>query len=122
MANFAEIQVPPSPNSALVRRIEKVKQLNELENKRKNPADYIWNDKSRMEKFCKKRKKLANDLYELGANTGCYGYLYLSKYYKYNLAMLMLIGRKSTTGRKPLTNTSSGPLQSTKIRIWKTIV
>ena len=34
-----------------------------------------------MEKFSKKRKKLAADVEELGAMTGCYGFLCLSKYY-----------------------------------------
>lgn len=73
-------ELAPSSNSATLARLAKVRQVNEVENKRKRSTVYIWDDKKRMEKFSKKRKKLAADVEELGALTGCYGFLCLSKY------------------------------------------
>lgn len=107
--------LPPS-DSALI-RLEKVRQVKELENKRKKSMDYIWNDKKRPEKFCKKRKKLAADVEQLGAMTGCYGYLYLSKYEMKILILLILIDRKLITRQRPSSNTSSRPSLSINTRI-----
>jgi len=75
---LSQITAPPPSNSAHVGRIEKIIHINKFESKPKKTTDYVWNNKARAERFCKKRKALAKALQDLGATTGCYGYLYLS--------------------------------------------
>ena len=98
----AGINAPPSSNSALIGRIEKIREANELE-KRKRTTDYIWDNKAQLEKFCKERKKLAQELEDLGAATGCFGYLYLSKL-KVLIALLITVDTKRITVQNPLNN------------------
>jgi hypothetical protein len=44
-------------------------------------GSYIDDSAKRSTHFCKKRKRLSNILWEIGAETGAYGYLYLRPYY-----------------------------------------
>jgi hypothetical protein len=113
---LAQITAPPPSN----RGIEKIIHINKLESKRIKTADYVGIIK-REGKILKKEKTLAKALQELGAMTGCYGYLYLSKYASW-LALLIFIDRKPIMGRSPSRVTSFGPLRSTRTRSWKICV
>lgn len=74
----ATIQLPPVSRSVLD-RLAKVRQVNEIEIKRKRSTAYIWDDKKTFGEILQKEKKLAVDFEELGAMTGCYGFFCLSK-------------------------------------------
>lgn len=66
-----------APSDALIRRLDQVNRANK-EEKRRNKT-FEFDDEKRLQKFSKGRKKLKEALHDLGAQTGAFGYLYLSK-------------------------------------------
>ena len=69
----------PMPSNALERRHQAIKEKGQHDEKLDRQYGHIHDNRRRGKYFSNKRTWLGKKLWELGAKTGCYGFLYLSK-------------------------------------------